>query len=86
MSRNLHLTSKGGGSVGLYQTPTRITNEAMKLYDAGSTGEGAAALAVTVYERYLREEMQLSAEEVKEAIDRINAFIAFTPGARFEGY
>ena len=86
MSRNLHLTSRTGGSIELYQTPTSWTNQAMRLYDTGCSGEAAAAHAAKVYEQFLVEDMKLEPDEVHAIIVKINAFLAFAPGAHFTGY
>jgi hypothetical protein len=82
MSHNLYLIGDHDAEMGLRQTPTYVTRDAMKIYDTGSSGDIAAEHAVKVYKSYL-----LSCgddpEEVDVEIRKIEAFIAFVPGARF---
>ena len=83
MSRNLRLQSKTDGFF-LVQTPTTVTDEAMKAYD---TGYGdPAGTAIRVYRQYLLDNKIYEPDEVERIVDQINAFIAFAPNARFYGW
>lgn len=85
MSRNLHLSAKNDTSISLVQTPTHVTNDAMKLYDKGSTGDAAAAHAIKVYKQHLLD-TDWDKEDLESKIREIEVFLAFSPGARFYGY
>lgn len=81
MSHNLVLRSEAG-SFGLYQTPTRVTRDAMKVYYTGNNGPAAAEHALAVYLIYLQE-LGYDLFEIEETERRIRAFLAL-PGARFD--
>lgn len=53
MSHNLYLIADNNAEMGLRQTPTSITRDAMKIYNTGSSGDVAAEHAVKVYKGYL---------------------------------
>lgn len=85
MSRNLHLSDKNDTSISLVQTPTHVTNDAMKLYDTGNTGDSAAAHAIKVYKQYLLD-TNWDKEDLESKIREIEVFLAFSPEARFYGW
>ncbi len=78
---NLALVSDTGG-FGLFQTPSHVTHEAMRVYYTGCRGDAAAAHAVTVYRAWLLS-LRIDREEVAATIRRIEAFLGFAPNARF---
>lgn len=85
MSRNLHLDAPNGDKVELVQTPSRITNEAMKLYDTGCCGSDAARQALSVYKEYIYSYLD-DVDFLEQHIARIEGFLALVPGARFTGW
>lgn len=84
MSRNLHLSSDTD-SIDLVQTPTYITDAAMRLYDTGNTGDAAAEHALKVYKQHLVDS-DWDPEDLESKIREIEVFLAYSPGARFYGY
>ncbi len=84
MSRNLHLSSDYG-NIDLVQTPTYVTNDAMRLYDTGNTGDAAASHAIKVYKEHLLGS-GWDKEDLEYKLKEIEVFLSFSPGARFYGY
>lgn len=58
----------------------------MKFYDRGDCGRNAARHALQTYKDYLETMEWLDKEELELIIDKMETFLAFASGARFEGY
>ena len=83
MSMNLAIKAPGVPGPHLYQTPTSVTNEAMKIYRTGSSGDAAVAHALKTYMNWLRTEKICTPGEAFAIEEELNAFFAFVPGASF---
>lgn len=80
---NLQLASSGG-SVGLRQTPTTVTMEAMRMYHTGANGPHCLEHAFQVYSAWLLDQTEEGdVDEAKRHLAHVSAVCAFDPKARF---
>jgi hypothetical protein len=83
----LRLIANNNVSLGLdlYQTPTYVTRDALKLYRTGNNSKAAAKHALEVYRQYLIDGRVYDIG-LDDHINQIENFLGVMPGARFDGW